>query len=1048
MALQSTLQVLIDIKSKLEGLDLAVAQMRVLKYETEATAKAGAGGFAQLFKIGEALDLTRRLNDVIAEIPGKLLEWTTEGIRFNATMETAKVAIAAALRQFDSANFPTFQAGLAKSGDLIDTLRDKSNQFGLNFEGVLHAYQSTAAAMFSAGVKDLQKQVDLTILLQRALASLPLAENQKQRDIIDILTGQAKRTEAGRALGIDDAALDRAKESGQFVQELSRQLSGFLEAGDASANTFNATLNRLTNNILRLKQVATEDTTSGLKKALDQANEALSSDRAVGSARGTGIFLGQLVDSGRELVSKLVPDIKTTADAIQVLKDASEQKESLGFLPTFVQDQMIGQAQQILLTEQKRLDTFTQQAIAIEQQQGAYRAQLEAAKTLKDTQAATAVGLQVLADKDKLRAQIEAEINRLTAEGGTHNQNSINLLRVLDEELDRAKTNSEGLGRALAVAGGILKSMGNEAENLAQKIGGALSKVNNELALGSALGPAGRVNELQRQQNADLARASQLAGNVVGGKIDLSSINALRDFIKELDKPDTPALVGPKTKADVEELIKLYEQMGQRQLQVKAGVEAENVERKKISDNVGDFNFKLRQAEIDGVKFRGEDITAAQHSLDIDQKRKDLTDSFKTALEEGRITQAQVNALADEQVRNDERNNKLIEDRKNLKTGERDAHRDIVAFEREESSLLQTIRQNQQLIAENPFLSISEKNSETLTLMNSEIEQLNVKVAAGQALLHGGTLDKATYDQVEPKVSALIFKMEELRLKTQTLTFGGGLGANLMAWVSSFGDQATQIGNVIQGTINAGLQGTNQLLLDSVFRTGDWKKALVGVEEQVANVFLTWIEHEALQFVASQIHILLTGQTQTAAHVAALPAATAHAAAENAGTWGTAAIVGAAALVVAIGIMIAAMGGFEGGGFTGGTNPKRIAGWTHEKEFVQPEPSVSYYGLPFHEAIRRRAIPAAQAQALIGNYRYPVTPRLGAFEMGGAVAAISESTDQRAQSGGNARGSQTQVVANHAFFYDRAEALEWLKTRDGENFFVDLVNRTSHRVRS
>jgi hypothetical protein len=196
--------------------------------------------------------------------------------------------------------------------------------------------------------------------------------------------------------------------------------------------------------------------------------------------------------------------------------------------------------------------------------------------------------------------------------------------------------------------------------------------------------------------------------------------------------------------------------------------------------------------------------------------------------------------------------------------------------------------------------------------MRDEMAALGAQIDADKAKLAGGALDKETYTRVQAEVQKLQFQFDLLGVKTEAIQLP--LQAELTNWVNSFGTSAHQIANVIEGTINAALQGTNQLLLDAVFQTGDWRQTLVGVERQILNLFLTWMEQMALQFLLGETHKATGTATSIASHTAAMPSATAHAAAEGISSYGWAAIIGAAAVIAAI---AAIEGAFHEGGVFG-----------------------------------------------------------------------------------------------------------------------------------
>lgn len=114
------------------------------------------------------------------------------------------------------------------------------------------------------------------------------------------------------------------------------------------------------------------------------------------------------------------------------------------------------------------------------------------------------------------------------------------------------------------------------------------------------------------------------------------------------------------------------------------------------------------------------------------------------------------------------------------------AHGQIVAYQREESALLQGVRQQLQLVDQNPFLSIDEKKDSGAAHPAGDRSD-NLKIEEGNAKLAGGALDPATYDQVSAGIQRATDEVGELGLKLQTLSFGGGLRAELTRRVNSFG---------------------------------------------------------------------------------------------------------------------------------------------------------------------------------------------------------------------------------------------------------------------
>jgi hypothetical protein len=189
-------------------------------------------------------------------------------------------------------------------------------------------------------------------------------------------------------------------------------------------------------------------------------------------------------------------------------------------------------------------------------------------------------------------------------------------------------------------------------------------------------------------------------------------------------------------------------------------------------------------------------------------------------------------------------------------------------------------------------------------------------------------------------------------------------------------------------------------------------------------------------------------QTQAGAQIAAAHAPAA--AATSISSWGSAAVIGGIAAAAAIALIIGLLaGGFEKGGYTGPGGSKAIAGVVHGQEYVQPQETVNFYGLPIMAAIHQRRIPVEKLQGLLDNYRYtPIAPRFGSFEVGGAVAAMESSSNDRAA--GN--GANGQVMINggiKAVVINDVAALrkQIFDSDEAVVFVIDAVTGNAHIVK-
>src|SRR5581483_8498511 len=265
--------------------------------------------------------------------------------------------------------------------------------------------------------------------------------------------------------------------------------------------------------------------------------------------------------------------------------------------------------------------------------------------------------------------------------------------------------------------------------------------------------------------------------------------------------------------------------------------------------------------------------------------------------------------------------------------------RDITEYTRQTATVLAQIRGSQNLIEQNPFLSIDQQNS---------------------------ALDPAQYEQVRQKVIQDTFALEGLRLKLASLGFGGQLRTELTSFVNQFGSGAHQLAGIITGTLNTAIGSTSQALTALIFKTGNWKQAFA----QAAQSIVQNIIQIALQFVVSRLLMsalnrVAGGADAAAANAQASGAAAAWAPAATSAaiaTEGVAAGVGLAGYLSSLSAGVAgatalagaggSLGSFASGGFTGDLEGYRF----HKREFVFNEIATRTIGVDRLAALHDNAI--------------------------------------------------------------------------------------------
>lgn len=287
--------------------------------------KESARSFVDTLKLGVGIDFGHRIVESIAEIPRALQEAIRAGVEFNAVLETARFGVAGVLRQFGGEQIGSFNDALKTSDSLIDTIKAKAMELGLDFEGFLESYKNSAGSLFHAGVSDLEKQVDLIAKLQLAMSAHGITGFQAQRDTMDILNGAASRTMGGRALGLEDAELKEAKERGETYAFILEKIKGSSEAGAAATHTFTAELNRFKTEVLTAEGEIAQPVFEAIKQAVSQLNQELKNSDVVNGLREIGVEIGALVEVGSELIAFAIRHaevFKITAGATALLSVA------------------------------------------------------------------------------------------------------------------------------------------------------------------------------------------------------------------------------------------------------------------------------------------------------------------------------------------------------------------------------------------------------------------------------------------------------------------------------------------------------------------------------------------------------------------------------------------------------------------------------------------------------------------------------------------------------------------------------------------------------
>ena len=196
-------------------------------------------------------------------------------------------------------------------------------------------------------------------------------------------------------------------------------------------------------------------------------------------------------------------------------------------------------------------------------------------------------------------------------------------------------------------------------------------------------------------------------------------------------------------------------------------------------------------------------------------------------------------------------------------------------------TLLQSVRQQQELIKGEPFMGVDAKNLAMLHSYQEEMALIKQQIDAINAMKAGGQLDPEQLARADQESQKLVFTWEQLRQKMEQLQ--QPLRTSLTNWANSFGSTMDQIGKTIEGTINTALQSLNTWITTGKFNAQQLLQSII-------DMGLKLVEQLAIQRVMSMIN------ASTAASQAAVTGPAIAAAYAPAATAATVASFGAAAL--------------------------------------------------------------------------------------------------------------------------------------------------------
>lgn len=283
-------------------------------------------------KAGFSIDIGHRIAEGILEIPAAFREALSEGIRFNAQMESLSISLAGSFRSAEPAKFLNFGQAKTAAVAAMEQIRVKANELGQDFERLAHITSIAVPSLAEAGVRGIDKQLEVVVLLNQLAQSKGIQGFQAQRDILAIIQGRGERTILGKEItntGVTNASVKEAKEQGTLYELLTTKLASYAEAGQAASNTFTAGLTRLRNEWLQTAGAFAQPVFDELKIAYTELASELAKPGAREALRSLGYDVASIAKTGAGLVEWT---IKNSGVLVPLGKTVTEVSIALGVL--------------------------------------------------------------------------------------------------------------------------------------------------------------------------------------------------------------------------------------------------------------------------------------------------------------------------------------------------------------------------------------------------------------------------------------------------------------------------------------------------------------------------------------------------------------------------------------------------------------------------------------------------------------------------------------------------------------------------------------------
>ena len=284
--------------------------------------------------------------------------------------------------------------------------------------------------------------------------------------------------------------------------------------------------------------------------------------------------------------------------------------------------------------------------------------------------------------------------------------------------------------------------------------------------------------------------------------------------------------------------------------------------------------------------------------------------------------------------------------------------------------------------------------------------------------------------------------------------------------IQKWGTAAEQVADLITSTIGKAINSISDGITGLIMHTKTWGQTLQSIATSMLSGIVRGIVEMGVKWVTTH---LLMGAALAAFHALAkilgwsstgdvisqeeakAPALAVNASTSSVSSYGSSAVVGAAALVAAIGIGLgAALSSFERGGYTGDGGRYQPAGVVHAGEYVMSADAVRHVGVStmdmLHALMRVGQYGATDGLLDRMDFRGPPSSIEAVYRSAGASAPGGEAPRPASSS---PQGSNLNVNNNNlavGVFHDQRMFEDWARSKDGQAVLVDVMRKNAHVV--